>query len=353
MGLSQYRQPEPAALRGFIEGLEGLQEYLRTNAGKRLNDAEQQFDQSLAAQPDFVPAQYYKAIVLTHARKADEAIEILEVLDQEEVPFRAEVLYNLAFAYAKTYRYENVKRGLEVIDKAEEIARQQERDDLELLAQAMKAFVRAVFGAYELGNPDDFVFRQKEYLPKSVVLAKSVLDNPKLKSLPLETNIAVQVEANNAAGGACMYMGQYSGRFESSTRDYWKLAEDHLAAALRLHPRNVRALDNLATLKLMAACRAMEHEELGDAKKLLVKAVEIEKRAVSYHPHDRFRYVILARSYALAGKWKDAEASADSILKEPGDASEEEAKKLKDLIEQRDIEPILKRYRTEEKSMTQ
>jgi hypothetical protein len=49
----------------------------------------------LAADPDFAPAQYYKAVVLTHARKANDAVLLLEELAKREPPFKLEVLYNL------------------------------------------------------------------------------------------------------------------------------------------------------------------------------------------------------------------------------------------------------------------
>ena len=346
------RIPGPEAFRGFVEGVQNLQEYLRTNASSRLEDAEEQFNESLAADPDFVPSQYYKAIALTHARRAEEAIQILKGLNQEDVGFKIEVLYNLAFAYTKTYTYENVDLGLKAITDAEQLAIEQQRVDLRLLAAALKAFVTSVFGSFLFKHPDDFVQRQKKYLPEALSLAESVLSDPGLESLEKETRLAVRVEANGAAGIALMYMGLYSANFDESTDDYWQRAQSYYEAALRLHPRNVRVLDDLATLQFFRLCRAIEQDRSDDAKVFAREAQDTETRAISYHQHDRFRFTLLARVLALMGEWDQAEVEAKRVLDEPGAISDEDALKLIDLIKKRDMAPIREKYRTQEKSMT-
>src|SRR6266478_2051945 len=122
MQLAEDFQPTPRALRGFIEGVQSLRRYLETNEGKSLEEAEAQLCASLAADPSFKPAQYYQAIVLTHARKTDEAIKLLEMLSLANPPFKAEVLYYLAFAYSREYDYDLFKKALAVIDNAEQLA---------------------------------------------------------------------------------------------------------------------------------------------------------------------------------------------------------------------------------------
>src|SRR5215213_1629628 len=100
MQLPEYKGPTPEAFRGFIDGVQSLRAYLETNNGEKLVKAEQQLSESLVADPYFIPAKYYKAIVLTHERRSNEAIPLLEQLREVDPPFKAEVLYNLAFAYS-------------------------------------------------------------------------------------------------------------------------------------------------------------------------------------------------------------------------------------------------------------
>src|SRR5437667_9965629 len=103
MQVSKYKGPTPEAFRGFLEGVQYLRDYLVSNEGEKLISAERQLTESLNRYPDFAPAKYYKAIVLTHERKAEGAITLLEELRQSRLRFKAEVLYNLAFAYARKY----------------------------------------------------------------------------------------------------------------------------------------------------------------------------------------------------------------------------------------------------------
>jgi tetratricopeptide (TPR) repeat protein len=345
--------PDPEALRGFVEGVQNLQDYLRTNASGRLSEAEEQFNESLAADPTFAPAQYYKAIALTHARRAEEAAQILEGLDRDDVPFRTEVLYNLAFAYGKTYTYEKIVLALQIITEAETRAKNDKRDDLRLLAAAVKAWVNAVVGAYDFGRPQqDFENRQTQHLPEAVRLAASVLSDPALKSLVDETRLAVQVEAYGAAGGALMYMGQYSGRFPGRTTDQcWTEAEANYNAALQLHPRNVRVLDDRATLYLMQASRAWEKKQTTQAENFAREALRTEEKAISYHPHDAFRFYQRAQIFALLGEWGKAKIDAYRILKEPGAISKHKVADLKGYIRHRKLEPILEMHKTEEQSV--
>ncbi len=344
--------PDPEALRGFVDGVQNLQDYLRTNASTRLSEAEEQFNESIAADPTFAPSQYYKAIALTHARRAEEAAQILEGLDRDDVPFRTEVLYNLAFAYGKTYTYEKVVLALQTITEAETRARNDKRDDLRLLATAVKAWVNAVLGAYEFRRPQDFENRQTQHLPEAVRLAELVLADPALETLADETRLAVQVEAYGAAGGALMYMGQYSARFHGKTTDQlWKEAEDNYNAALRLHPRNVRVLDDLSTLYLMRASRAWEKQQTTEAENFAREALRTEEKAISYHPHDAFRFYQRAQIFALLGEWGKAKVDAYRILDEPGAISKHKVADLKGYIRHRKLEPILKTYKTAEQSV--
>ncbi len=355
MLVNPYKIREPEAFRGFVEGVQSLQLYMRTNASAQLEEAEEQLNDALAVEPDFAAAQYYKAVALIHGRHAEEAAKILERLNQEEVPFKIEVLYNLAFAYGKTYRYTQVNLALETIEEAEELATEQHKPDLQLMAKALRAWVKAVLGAYPFYHIEDaqereadFQKRQKKYLPEAVELADSVLRDSASKSFSAEASLAARVEANNAAGGALMYMGVHSARFGESTEELWKRAEAYYDDALQLHPRNVRVLDDKATLYLMRACRAMRQEKAQEAKQFGRTAREIQDRSLRYHRHDRFRYYQLAQILAVLEEWDQAKIEAEHILKEPGAVSPQSAEKLLTLIDAHDRDAIAKKYQTEE-----
>ena len=53
----------------------------------QLAEADKCLSQAMDSDPDFLPAQYYKSIVLTHERKADAAIQLLEGLLKKESSF--------------------------------------------------------------------------------------------------------------------------------------------------------------------------------------------------------------------------------------------------------------------------
>lgn len=357
MLVNPYQISEPEAFRGFVEGVQSLQLYMRTNASAQLEEAEEQLNDALAAEPDFAAAQYYKAVALIHARRAEEAAEILKRLNQENVPFKIEVLYNLAFAYAKTYQHPEVTLALETVKEAEELAEEQHKPDLQLMAKALRAWVNAVLGAYpsyriadEKEREADFQNRQKKYLPEAVELADSVLHDPALKSLPSETSVAAKVEANGAAGGALMYMGRYSGSFPGQkTDDLWKRAESYYDAALRLHSRNVRVLDDKATLYLLRASRAMAQQKPEVAKSFAEKAREIQEESISQHAHDRFRFYQLAQILALIGDWDEAKLKVKRIPLEPGaEGLIVAGEHLMRYIDNHDVNSIVKRNRTNE-----
>jgi hypothetical protein len=360
MQLSEHKSPSPEAFRVFIEGVQNLQDYLRTNAGESLVDAEKQLTKSLAVDPDFAPAQYYKAIVLTHARKADDAIDLLEGLAQDDSPFKAEVLYNLAFAYARKYEYDPCKKSLALLDEAYKYAHYYEflgapriakRLDLVMLIKAMQAWTMAVFGGRDLKHPDDFEQRRIKYLPEAEKLAQSVLEDRRLKKLAPDTRIAVKVEAFNVLGIVNMRMGQYSEQFEQDAYQYWQLSEQYYREALELHSRDVRVLDNISTLNLIRASYAYRHEEPDEMIDYATQAKDTEEKAISFNLHDRFRWLNLARCYALLGEWGKAATATKEIPQKPGVPMGEEVKALYNVISQRDVNPIVNSYfPVEEKS---
>lgn len=338
MQLSEHKMPSPEALQGFIEGVHSLQEYLRTNEGELLSDAEKWLDESLAADPGFAPAQYYKAVVLTYARKTDDAIRLLEALEQSNAPFKVEVLYNLAFAYAKKYKYEFLQKAIETLNEAQRSAPTQPRCDLVLLIQAMRAWVLAVFAGREYKHPEDFEERQRRFLPESTQLAESVLADRRLRSLGLEARTAIEVEAHNAAGIAYMRMGQYVATDPKSRDSNWNRAEEHFSLALDAHPRDVRVLDNVSTLRLIQACCAVKQSRNVEVQRFSQLAKEAANRAISYNPSDRFRWHRLAKSLALLGEVDAAKSAADKILNYPGEVTTDQVEKLKNAIDPLDAD---------------
>src|SRR5260370_11725576 len=182
------------AFRGFVEGVRKLNAYLESNVGGQLAEADQYLSQAIDSDPDFLPAQYYKSIVLTHERKSDDAIRLLERLLSKNPPFRTEVLYNLAFAYAKKYKYESLTKSVELVAKALQGAKAQKRTDLILLLSAIQAWIFAVFAGRDYKHLDDFDERKREYLPRTIAITNSVLKDARLPELPTDTKAAITVQ---------------------------------------------------------------------------------------------------------------------------------------------------------------
>lgn len=390
MQFSEYPGPSPEAFRGFLEGVKNFQEYLRTNEGDKLVVAEEKLGESLSATPGFPAAQYYQAIVLTHARNEAVARTLLENLLSENAgtQFRAEVLYNLAFAYAREYDYKLFSKSLSSVDEAYYLAHRHwgnflfkaKRPDLVFLILAMRAWVMAVFGGRSYGNAADFQERRQELLPGSAALSQAILSSPRLKGLSPETRRAVAVESHNAAGIAFMRMGQYAAQFKSAgvddpllprsftaknhywlmydlprlevrgsdllgkpAKDYWELALKHYSDALQIHPRDVRVLDNISTLSLIQACYFWDPDH-DAALRFSEQAKEKALLAISYNRHDRFRHNNLARAEVLLGNWDAAKAACKETLKERGKVTDDSVAELLQAIDETKVQPVLEAY---------
>jgi tetratricopeptide (TPR) repeat protein len=143
-----------------------------------------------------------------------------------------------------------------------------------------------------------------------------------------------------------MRMGQYSVLFEKSSEEYWDLAQSHYDSALAKHPRDVRVLDNISTLKLIQGCDSVAGNQDESAREFFERAKGTAQLAIAYNPHDRFRHYNRARACALLGQWDEAMSVADEILKQPGEVSEQQVGGLKDAIRTRDISSIAELLRT-------
>ena len=374
MQVSKYNGPTPEAFRGFLAGVQDLREYLARNAGEKLQSAEEQLTKSLQLSPDYAPAKYFKAIVLTHGREAAEAIKLLEELKDSNARFKPEVLYNLAFAYARTYEYDRLQEALKLLDRADRLAHRRfaglslgtKRPDLVLLIKAMKAWVMAVFAGRTYGHKENFTERKLTYLPLAVEKALSVLDEPRLKLMAPDSRNAIKVEANNAAGIAFMRMGQFGELFQqpmidkarskSSTAksftffgksrdEYWELASQRFDFALEVHPGDVRVLDNGSTLNLIKASYEFINGDKRKAREFSKTAKEKAETSISINTFDRFRHYNLAKALALLDDWKAARATLPEIKKVPGVLSNERVDEFeKTVIDPEDKRPILNEY---------
>lgn len=372
MQVSKYNGPTPEAFRGFLAGVQDLREYLAENAGEKLRSAEDQLTKSLCLFPDYAPAKYFKAIVLTHGRKADEAIKLLEELKDSDARFKPEILYNLAFAYARTYKYEKLQEALNLLDRADRLAHRRfaglslgtKRPDLVLLIKAMKAWVMAVYGGRPYDHKENFTERKLTYLPLAAKNALSVLDDPRLKSMVPDSRNAIKVEANNAAGIAFMRMGQFgdlfhhgatdNARSKSSTaksffgkspNEYWTSASQHFDFALVVHPGDVRVLDNGSTLNLIKASYEFINGNNKKAREFSEEARKMANTSISNNTFDRFRHYNLAKAFALLDKWDAARATLPEIKKVPGVLTDDRVDEFeKKVIDPQDKRPILKEY---------
>jgi tetratricopeptide (TPR) repeat protein len=347
MNVLDYSPKDPRAFRGFVEGVQRLSAYLETNSGDELTEAEKYLTQAINSDPQFLPAQYYKSIVLTHARKSDDAIRLLEHLLDENAPFRTEILYNLAFAYAKKYKYESIAKSIDLVSKAKQSATTQRRTDLVLLLSAIQAWIFAVFAGREYKHPDDFERRKREYLPQARKIADSVLRDRRLRKIPSETQAAVTIEAHNAAGIALMRTGQFSSLFPDLKDSAWKMSLEHYLSALAIHPHDVRVLDNISTLKLIQASKAIRDGSIDHAKKFAADARDRAKQAISYNPNDRFRHYRLSQSQYLLGNLEGVHQAALRALDEPGEVSEDRIRALLDAKNTEDVSLILEQYPTD------
>jgi len=347
MNALNYSPKDPRAFRGFVEGVQKLNVYLETNNGEQLTQAENYLTQAIDSDPRFLPAQYYKSIVLTHARKADDAIRLLEHLRDENAPFKTEILYNLAFAYAKKYKYDSLVKSIGLIREAKDAASSQKRADLVLLSSAIEAWIFAVFAGRSYDHPDDFDQRKRKYLPEARKIAASVLEDRRLRKLPAETQAAVVVEAHNAAGIALMRTGQFSSLFPELRDSAWRLSFEHFRSALSIHPRDVRVLDNLCTLRLVQASKAIRGGSAELAKQFAIEARDRAVEAISYNPHDQFRHYRLAQSEYLLGNLDAAHQAAAQALKEHGEVSESRLRALLSATNTDNLSLILDLYPTD------
>jgi tetratricopeptide (TPR) repeat protein len=341
MNSLDYAPKNPRAFQGFVEGVRKLNAYLESNVGGQLAEADQFLSQAIDSDPDFLPAQYYKSIVLTHERKSDDAIRLLEGLLSKNPPFQTEVLYNLAFAYAKKYKYDSLTKSIELAAKALDGAKSHKRTDLILLLSAIRAWIFAVFAGRPYGHPENFDQRKREYLPQAIKIVHSVLKDSRLPKLPTDTQAAITVEAQNAAGIAFMRLGQFSSLFPKEKDSAWQLSLQHYVAALSVHPHDVRVLDNISSLRLLQASKAIRDGHMEDVQKFATEARDRALEAISFNPGDQFRHYRRAQAEYLLGNLDGVHEAAQKALDQHGEVGEQKIRPLLDAQSTKDLSLVL------------
>jgi len=341
MNSLDYVPKNPRAFQGYVEGVRKLNDYLESNVGVQLAEADRYLSQAIDSDPDFLPAQYYKSIVLTHERKSDDAIQLLEELLNKKPTFQTEVLYNLAFAYAKKYQYEPLTKAIELAAKALDEAKADERTELILLLSAIRAWMFAVFAGRPYGHPENFDQRKREYLPRAVEIADSVLKDRRLPELPADTRAAITVEAHNAAGIAFMRIGQFSSVFRNEKNSAWQLALQHYLAALSVHPHDVRVLDNISSLRLLQASKAAREGHTENIQKFASQARDRALEAISFNPGDQFRHYRRAQAEYLLGNLNGVHEAAQKALDQPGEVGEQKIRSLLNAQSTKDLAVVL------------
>ena len=338
---------DPASFRGFVEGVQNLNDYFDTNDGQQLELAERNLSASIGNDPGFWPALYYKSIALNHSRKHRQAIELLQELLSKDTGYEAEVRYNLAYAYVKLYGYEEVKKAIDLLSEGEAIAKSRGETALVLLYRASRAFAFAVYGGRDLKSLEDFEQRKLTYLPRSVEIANAVLHDPSLSKIDYGTRRIIETECHNALGIAFMRIGQFSSSFPKLRDTAWDNALRHYEAALTVHPGDVRVLDNMSTHWLLHAAKAIRAGDSGTAKTFENLAAECARRAISRSPRDRFRQYRLAQAEFLLGNTDLALRIAEEARSYPKDAiRDEKIDALATSMKKGDVNAILVDYPT-------
>jgi tetratricopeptide (TPR) repeat protein len=341
MPLSDQLTANPNAFRQFLEGVERFQAYLTNNVGDELLHARNALNLALKEDPGFEAALFYKALVLTHQRLTDEAIDILERLKASEVPFLAEVCYHLAYAYAKKYKWEALIKAEESLEESRRLAETEKRLDLLLLIRPSKTFIYAIWGGREMGHGSDFEERKKKYLPLAIKTGMEVLADPDLNGLDPKLNIAVRVEAHNGLGIAYVRMGENSTLFGEEKESYWTRAEQHFKSSLSLQSRNVRVLQNLGWLRELQGISFYKQGMQDASKQSFHEARTWIEESVRLNPFDQYPHMRLCELSIFSEDWDSAQQHYQAALGQPGEVRREKFERLREAIEKRDRSLLL------------
>ncbi len=113
---------------------------------------------------------------------------------------------------------------------------------------------------------------------------------------------------------------------------------------LRIHPRDVRVLDNLSTLRLIQSAYLLIEGRNEESYRAADDARKVANEAISYNPRDRFRHYRLAQALGLLERWAEAADIAGTILQWDGAVSAEQVERLQVAISERDPSIIAKEY---------
>ena len=331
------RPPTPSAFRNFVEGMERFNNYLRSDDGEELQAATKAFASAASLDPSFILARFHQAVAFGHIRQEEDAIRIFEELVFQAPPFLPEIYYNLGQAYLHTYRYAEVLKAQDAFERAEAIAREDDRVYLMFLARASKVLLYGVLGGRELRHPKDFEERKTTCLPAGERLGNEVLADGKiLRSLNKREKDDVYLEAHNGLGVVYMRMGQYAEPLKRERTDMWKWSEAQFEACLNIQPTLTPTLHNLGTLHRIQGQYLWRTGKIEDAKQQFCKAREYYVEALRINRHDQFPYHAAAACSVYLEDWPAASEYLSAGLKERGQVRKELWERLEKAISSKD-----------------
>jgi hypothetical protein len=328
-----FRTKDAEAFSSFVQGRALFQAYLDSGNGEELQQARDRFSIATARDPTFDIARLYLAVSETELREPDAAISNLQKLVKKK-RYEPEAHVQLAYAHIKRYQDDSYKRAEAELDNAETAANSENRKDLIALIHGYRVFLLAVRGAYEGKD----VEKKKRYLNDAINLGKGMLDRGANKIVPPDEQLALQFEANNAVGIAYMFLERLSPSKPYSDSNF-EQSERHLRAALALRPNSVRALQNMARLRMFQADRLREeHKKYGEfyeaAKKLVQKSLDLN----SFDQYPHYQMALLS---ARTEDWENAHKFVEAGRKQKGAVKTESWKAIEDAISHQDGAALL------------
>lgn len=284
----------------FVFGERSLRAYLAGGNVRFLDDAEKSLDLVDPSSVDYRNARLYLGVAKTQLRKSSESIRILEELRKasssdlkaaDESSFDHNVALNLAFAHIKTYKEEGFDRAGKILDDLVAEAQSSHGGVLLLASRALQAFLFSVMAGYS-----ERKWMLSSYVSKALSYGEYVLGSS-------ESSAAMRFEALNAIGIAWMRFSQHSASSELRNRsertewreigdraEGWIKAESNFKHALEIVPHSVRALQNMATLRLIQ----VRVGDASDPDTLLSEAKDYISQSLAINDQDQFPYCQMA-----------------------------------------------------------
>ena len=251
------------ALNSFTRGRVFFDSYLDTENLDDLSKAAECFALSVALDPNFNTARFYRAVSQTEQGNPTEAVKELEALIRGgQFRFRLDARMQLSRSYAKNREYDKAQQQ---VAQAKKEIEKDGHPDLRCLIEAHSASLLAAQGPGDL-----------QRLGKAIELAHKTEQNITKKSN--EIALAARFEANVAAGIAHMWLYDQSGGQEDT---HWTEAQRAFLSASELRPRSPRVLGNMGKLYI---CRG--HYDQKERKESYELAERFFTRILDINPFD-------------------------------------------------------------------